>query len=768
MSTPPKDELIFVEKFLREGRLEEALQLAKDLENVTNLDINDKMEAKTLQLEILFLQNDHEHVLKLADIIINLSNELNLPFHRLDGLSFKVMSLRILKKFKERDDVIKQLELSLERVRNDEDAQFIKREIYYHKIKGSEFLEIFEFEQSLESYNRALSLNEKLNNMYQNAMIINSIADVYFYYGHLDVALQNYETSLSISKELGYKSIEASVYHMLAGLKFKEDQLKKALEYEMKSGEIFRKLNDKYNLAFNRQYLGYIYRGLGELDKSLECLLSARDYFKKIGHTAREINVLINIIGFYKSQGEYDKALSSLDTYYKLNAEMQDQHCLGIAHHWYGMLYSDKGELNQALEHYEKSLEILQNFKSLDTLGHLYFSLGELHLKKGDLDKSLEYHLLSLEFKEKMQMGDKLSQIASSLKCLIDLYLILEENELAIDYLDRLEILASETDNLIIESLYLLSKSVLLKFQGTPETIAESKHILSLLVNKKQIAHSITIDAILNLCELLLAELGITEDISLLMDTKAFILKLITIAAEQNLYPLLAQTYLLQAQLSLMEIKIEDAKYFLSKAQQIAEEQGLERLAIQISNEYDSILDKLDTWTDFTMNLPRIAEKLELTHIELMLNQMIKKRLIDFEDTIKEEEAPNSFFILNSSGTILFSETFDDQLEGQNLDQFLEILRELEKEEAHEMIQRDRFQEFTYLSKKIGSFLYCYIFVGKAYTGINKMKNFFTEIKIPSPIRDMLDASDFSGQSISLLNRMAISQTVNNIFLKKG
>ncbi len=199
MSTPPKNELIFVEKLLREGKLDEALQLARDLENVTNLDINDKMEAKTLQLEVLFLQNDHEHVLKLADIIINLSNELNLPFHRLDGLSFKVMSLRILKKFKERDDVIKQLELSLERVRNDEDAQFIKRKIYYHKIKGSEFLEIFEFEQSLESYNRALSLNEKLNNMYQNAMIINSIADVYFYYGHLDVALQNYETSLSIS-----------------------------------------------------------------------------------------------------------------------------------------------------------------------------------------------------------------------------------------------------------------------------------------------------------------------------------------------------------------------------------------------------------------------------------------------------------------------------------------------------------------------------------------------------------------------------------------
>ncbi|MCK5141434.1 MAG: hypothetical protein KAQ70_04510, partial [Candidatus Heimdallarchaeota archaeon] len=89
MSTPSKDELIFVEKLLREGKLGEALQLARDLENVTNLDINDKMEAKSLQLEILSLQNDHERVLKLADIMIDLSIELKLPFHKLDGLIFK-------------------------------------------------------------------------------------------------------------------------------------------------------------------------------------------------------------------------------------------------------------------------------------------------------------------------------------------------------------------------------------------------------------------------------------------------------------------------------------------------------------------------------------------------------------------------------------------------------------------------------------------------------------------------------------------------------
>ncbi len=768
MSTPPKDELIFVEKLLREGKLDEALQLARDLENVINLDLNDKMEAKSLQLEILSMQCDHERVLKLADMVINLSIEIKLPYHRLDGLIFKALSLVKLKKFNERDEVINQIEALLEQVRKDEDTQFIKREIRFQMIKGEVFLDEYEFEKSLETFNESLLLNEKLNNMYLNAIITKNIADVYFYYGHLDIAMQNYETSLSIAEELGYRQIIAFIYHMIAGLKFKEDKLKVALEFEKKSGDIFRELNDEYNLAFNSQYLGFLYKGLGKLDQSLEHLLNARNYFEQIGHKARVINVLINIIGLYKTKGDYDKALSTLDKYYNMSEELGDEHCLGIAHRWYGSIYCDKGELDEALKHYQKSLEIFQKFKTLDTLGGLYYSFGDLYLKKDELDKSLEYHLLALEFREKMQMGDKLSLIALSLKSLVVLYLNLDENEEAHNYLVRLEIFSSETDTVEIEYLYLLAKSIYLKYQGEIGTANESKKILFDLIHKQNINHSISVEAILNLCELLLIELGTTEDMSILLETKGYIAQLIEIASYNNLYPLLAETYLLQAQLALIEIKIDEAKYFISNAQQIAEEKGLRRLAIIISNEYDMILDKLDQWDDFTRKLPTVAEKLELTHIEQILNQMIKKRMIDTSYAVKEEEYPIMLFILNTSDTILFTENFDVELEEQDLEQFLEVLKEIRLAESSDIIQRNRFQEYTYLTKNIDSFLFSYIFEGKAYSSINKMNAFIDEIKDPSPIWDILKDSENTGQPISVLNRMAISQTVNNMFKRKN
>ncbi|MCK4896236.1 MAG: hypothetical protein KAS47_05465, partial [Candidatus Heimdallarchaeota archaeon] len=154
--------------------------------------------------------------------------------------------------------------------------------------------------------------------------------------------------------------------------------------------------------------------------------------------------------------------------------------------------------------------------------------------------------------------------------------------------------------------------------------------------------------------------------------------------------------------------------------------------------------------------------------IEVMLNQLIKKRMIDTSYAVKEEEYPIMLFILNTSGKILFTENFDVQLEKQDLEQFLEVLWEIRLEECNNIIQRNRFQEFTYLTKNINSFLFSYVFEGKAYSSINKMNTFIDEIKDPSPIWDMLKNSEDTGQPISVLNRMAISQKVNDIFTRKN
>ena len=48
--------------------------------------------------------------------------------------------------------------------------------------------------------------------------------------------------------------------------------------------------------------------------------------------------------------GNYEQALTNLEKYYRMNVELADEHCIGIAHRWYGSIFSDQGDLDKALD----------------------------------------------------------------------------------------------------------------------------------------------------------------------------------------------------------------------------------------------------------------------------------------------------------------------------------------------------------------------------------------------------------------------------------
>ena len=768
MSILPKEELLFVEKLFREGRLEEALQLARDLENVTNLELDDKLVAKTLQLKILILQLELEKALKLADIVIDLSKDLKLPLYTIDGLLLKQETLFSLRQTEGSQEIFNQAEKLLASFGENKSNNVLRREIHYKIVLGDWYLSHSNFEKSLENLDQALMLNAQVQDTYNDAIILNLIAIVYFYYGHLDVALRNFEESLKISEKCGFKRIAAQIYHMFAGIKFKEDRLKEALEYELKSQSIWEELKDEIQLINLNKHLAFIYSSLGQFDKAMALYQSCLDYYEKQNRKERVTHVLLNMAILHKNQGNYEEALSILEHYYQMNVELNLDECIGIAHNWIGRIRAERGELELALEHLQKSLEIAKRLNVPDTTGELYSCLGDLYLSKGEYEAALEYHTLSLESREKMQISDKLSKIASSVKSVFILNMYTEEYEEAEDLLERLKTLADDTDNVRIEHFSQISQAIYLKHTGGKEEQVQALEIFETLANGGGVNHDIVIESILHLCEMLLINLSNSEEPEILQKVKSYIDRLTSIANDQYLYPLLSESYLLQAQLALLELKIKEAQECLSKSQQIAEEKDLFRLAVKISNEHDLLLDKLDQWSDFTMKLPSIAEKLELTHIEEMLDKMIKKRMVASEFVTKEDEQPILFMIINSEGTLLFTEDFVEQFGEESQEEFLTILRELLlQEEETEFTQRNRFHEYTYLYKKIDSFIFCYIYIGKTYSSMGKFTTFLRELADPSPIWDILSGLEKSGLSINVLDRMTISKSVSSIFGKK-
>ena len=70
------------------------------------------------------------------------------------------------------------------------------------------------------------------------------------------------------------------------------------------------------------------------------------------------------------------------------------------------------------------------------------------------------------------------------------------------------------------------------------------------------------------------------------------------VAESEYLFDILAETYFLKAKITLLNLEINDACLFLTKAQNTANEHELTRLTSKISNEHDSCLMNLEKWEE--------------------------------------------------------------------------------------------------------------------------------------------------------------------------
>ena len=79
-------------------------------------------------------------------------------------------------------------------------------------------------------------------------------------------------------------------------------------------------------------------------------------------------------------------------------------------------------------------------------------------------------------------------------------------------------------------------------------------------------------------------------------ELSALLVNLRKIAKRRYSYKILAETYILDSRLSMIFFDLKKSRQLLTKAQQIAEEYGLKRLAVKISNEHDNLLQNRDKW----------------------------------------------------------------------------------------------------------------------------------------------------------------------------
>jgi hypothetical protein len=240
---------------------------------------------------------------------------------------------------------------------------------------------------------------------------------------------------------------------------------------------------------------------------------------------------------------------------------------------------------------------------------------------------------------------------------------------------------------------------------------------------------------------------------------------LLEIAGKQHSYTTLTSTKLLQGKLALIQLNTANARKFLKEAQQIADEHGLQKLALSISREHDKMLDQLDIWEDLSRTKISISERLKLASMDETIGYLKAKRALDTPDSVSE--TPMMLLILSEGGIMTFSYPFDSKWEFDEeiFGSFLTAFKNFSDEFFSKGLDRAKFGEDMILMQSVDTFLVCYLFKGETYFALKKLNQFAEDIQNNANIWKTLNNFSKTNQIVEVKDVPTLENLITEIFI---
>ncbi len=411
------------------------------------------------------------------------------------------------------------------------------------------------------------------------------------------------------------------------------DRFDEAFDLTTQGEELLKTIPQELTKAYKQReaYLalikGYFYnrrRNLNDADLALEYLEHSLALREDLGtkHEIAEslIGVAWNLCIF---KGELDRALKYAERSLVLAKESSKKYYLANSLHVMGTIYYFQGELDRSIRFYEQSLELYKELNNKVRMAIIFNPLSATYKMRGELDRALERIEQAMALNREL---GALRTLAINHDNLIQILIDMGDFERAQISLHNLEQINNQLKDKWINIGYLLDKALVLKTSLRARDRGKAEEILTQLLEKEELGYEDRYIALLNLCELLLTELRITNDTGVLDELNKFIGQLSELAEKSHSYWILCETYLLHAKISLLTFNIKKAQRFLTQATQIAERFNLTHLIVKIANEKEGLLKKLDLWEKLEEEDAPMSDRMELARLDEKIVKMIQKR----------------------------------------------------------------------------------------------------------------------------------------------
>jgi tetratricopeptide (TPR) repeat protein len=629
------------------------------------------------------------------------------------------------------------------------------RGLYEHAVKLAEQT----YKESLGLGNNILSVD-----------ILLRMADALIWPFHLDKAQdtikQGEELLKSLTQELPteYKQREAYIAYLKGWVYTRTNHVDQAIKQFELSISLRKELGVKLGIALSLGGIGEVFMvQKSDIDRATKYLEQGLAFAKESGNR-RCIGYLLYDIGrLHSRKGELDRSIKlyeqSLKIFNDLNVKIWVARVLNAL----GIIYAMRGELNRSIRYYKQSLDLYNQFNNKVVMANILNNLSASYRMKGELDLALECleRCMALD----RELGD-LRKLANNHDFLIQILIDRGDFKQAKISLSDLEQLNIQLKDKEMNWIYLLNKAQVLKTNSRALNRGKAEKILKQLL-EVDLHYAIRLMVLLNLCELLLTDFQITNDVEILEEIKPLITQLLDFSERSHSFWILGETYLLQAKLALINLEIKKARQLLTQAQKIAESYGINRLAMQISHEHDKLLKQIKLWEKLKELDAPLSERWKLASINEQIEKMVRRRMIEPRNL--SEEDPVMLLILTEGGNLLFSKKFisDFNFEDDILGGFLTTINYFIVEVFSEGLDRAVFGQYTLLMMPLQPFLICYIFKGDSYYAHQKIKNFVNSIQNDMLIKESLQNFFQKSKSVQLSSIPSLESLITEIFVEK-
>jgi len=647
-------------------------------------------------------------------------------------------------------------------------------------ILNSESKELIQVKKLIDvsNYDEALQLikdieeNEKTN-LHDKISCQQLKCNIFIQQGLYDKAFKLAEKTYESSLELGKNLLSVDALILMAESLIMHFKLEGVLEILEKGEEILDTLTElkprgyKQRKAtiifFKGRYYGLSYK-TEYFNMAVESLEQSLLMRRELGIKHDLINPLIKM-ALFRGMGkcEIDLGLKYATEGLKLAEESKSKYLMALSMQVLMTLYSLKGEFDRSLMYAQQSLTLFEEINNIPEISRVLTQIGDKYIRNGDFKRSLEYLERSLALHENLSLP---SDKATLLGTLIEAVVALGDIKLAKHYLKQLEQLNEQEQNNWINLAYRLDKALILKTSSRAKDRVKAEKLLKEIIEEYGDDFAI-MEAFVELCDLLLFELQITNDYEVLKEIEHYVERLLAVSKKSNSFWVLGETYLLQAKLALIKLDLSEARQLLTQGQQIAEEYGLKLLAIKISNEHDELFKELGKWEYFKQTKSSLEERLKLSRLSEQMEIMAKKRVVEPKDLLYE--IPVVILIMSKGGTPIFSQIFAEEWAFQDhlFGGFLTAVNNFSNEMFSKGLDRAIFGNYTLLMKSATPFLVCYLFKGQSYLAQQRIKYFVDNIQTNNNIWQGLNRFHQTNQEIQLKDIPSLKPIISEIFIEK-